>query len=88
MDDSMCGKPNLRIGKLYVIAGNSHQHINLCNFIQEYSELTVVQKRGLSGIYQHGCHCPVSMSNSSFPILNLTKYFIFTVQSPLRKQPS
>lgn len=60
MDDSLCGKPNLKVGKLYVIAGDAYQHIGLCNFIKEYSELSKPQKRGLAGIYDHGCHCRVS----------------------------
>lgn len=56
--DSLCGGLNLKIGKLYLIAGNS-QHINICNYVKEYSEMTIVERRGFAGAYKKGCSCAV-----------------------------
>lgn len=57
--DSMCGV-TLKVGKLYLIAGNS-QRINICNsYAKEYSQLTIVERRGFAGGYKKGCACQVS----------------------------
>lgn len=56
--DSMCGGLSLKIGKLYLIAGTS-QNINICNFVKEYSEMTIVERRGFAGAYKKGCSCTV-----------------------------
>lgn len=57
--DSMCGGLNLKVGKLYLIAGNS-QHINICNYVKEYSQMSIVERRGFAGGYKKGCACEVS----------------------------
>lgn len=57
--DSMCGGLNLKVGKLYLIAGNS-QNINICNYVKEYSQMTIVERRGFAGGYKKGCACEVS----------------------------
>lgn len=62
--DSMCGIPSLKVGKLYLIAGNS-QKINICNYVKEYSEMTIVEKRGFAGAYKKGCACEVSERSMS-----------------------
>lgn len=61
--DSMCGV-TLKVGKLYLIAGNS-QRINICNsYAKEYSQLTIVERRGFAGGYKKGCACQVSERKS------------------------
>lgn len=62
-DDGICGTFNLKLGKLYLIAGNS-QHINICNFVKEYSELSIVERRGFAGGYKKGCNCQVSFASN------------------------
>lgn len=57
--DSLCGGLNLKVGKLYLIAGNS-KHISICNFVKEYSQMTIVERRGFAGGYKKGCACEVS----------------------------
>lgn len=57
--DGMCGGLSLKVGKLYLIAGNS-QHINICNYVKEYSQMTIVERRGFAGGYKKGCACEVS----------------------------
>lgn len=57
--DSMCGGVNLKIGKLYLVAGNS-RNINICNYVKEYSDMTIVERRGFAGAYKKGCSCTVS----------------------------
>lgn len=57
--DSLCGGLDLRVGKLYLIAGNS-QKINICNYVKEYSQMTIVERRGFAGGYKKGCLCEVS----------------------------
>lgn len=56
--DSLCGGLSLKIGKLYLIAGNS-QNINICSFVKEYSQMTIVERRGFAGAYKKGCSCDV-----------------------------
>lgn len=48
----------MKTGRLYMIAGNSSQ-INICNYVKEYSEMTIVERRGFSGGYKKGCACEV-----------------------------
>ncbi|XP_049532367.1 tissue inhibitor of metalloproteinase [Anopheles darlingi] len=55
--DSACGRP-LEPNKLYAIAANTNQ-IGLCNYVQPYAELSLVEKRGLAGMYRKGCDCRV-----------------------------
>lgn len=57
--DAMCGI-DLRPGELYLIAA-SGINVGICNFIQPYSQLTIVEKRGFAGGYKKGCECSVSM---------------------------
>lgn len=55
---SMCGiklEPNM----LYAIAANSEQ-VGLCDFVRPYSDLSIVEKRGLAGIYRKGCSCKIN----------------------------
>lgn len=55
--DSLCGV-DLNVGKLYVIAGRNLE-INLCNYVKEYSSMTLVERRGFAGAYKKGCSCRV-----------------------------
>lgn len=54
---SLCGV-QLEPNKLYAIAANT-DHVGLCDFIRPYSDLTIVEKRGLAGIYRKGCRCQI-----------------------------
>ncbi|XP_035891029.1 tissue inhibitor of metalloproteinase isoform X2 [Anopheles stephensi] len=56
---SMCGI-KLEPNKLYAIASNSAQ-VGLCDFVRPYSELSIVEKRGLAGIYRKGCKCKIDV---------------------------
>lgn len=56
--DSMCGGLNLKVGKLYLIAGNGAK-IGICNYAKEYSQMTIVERRGFAGGYKKGCPCEV-----------------------------
>ncbi|XP_055618224.1 tissue inhibitor of metalloproteinase isoform X2 [Toxorhynchites rutilus septentrionalis] len=56
--DSLCGL-HLEANQLYAIAAKD-VHIGLCNsFVRKYSDLTIVEKRGLAGIYRKGCPCTI-----------------------------
>lgn len=55
--DSMCGV-DLKVGVPYIIMGNSAR-INSCNFVKEYSQATIVERRGIGGAYKKGCACDV-----------------------------
>lgn len=55
--DSTCGI-NLKNGTLYLIAAKSPM-IGLCNYVKEYSKMTIVEKRGFAGGYKKGCLCDV-----------------------------
>lgn len=57
--DWPCGGLSLKVGKLYLIAGNT-QNINICNYVKEYSQMTIVERRGFAGGYKKGCACEVS----------------------------
>lgn len=59
--DSMCGGLNLKVGKLYLIAGNGVK-IGICNYAKEYSQMTIVERRGFAGGYKKGCPCEVCCS--------------------------
>ena len=56
--DSMCGV-EFDIGQLYVIAGRS-AHVSICDFVKKYSELSIVEKRGIAGGYKKGCICNIN----------------------------
>lgn len=56
--ESMCGY-NFTIGQLYLISGRDH-NVNICNFVKEYSKMTIVEKRGVAGGYAYGCNCEVN----------------------------
>ncbi|TMW40607.1 hypothetical protein DOY81_014314 [Sarcophaga bullata] len=56
-EDSMCGV-NLELGKLYVIAGRGAQ-LNLCNYVKEYQKMSIIERKGFSGIYRKACSCEV-----------------------------
>lgn len=56
--DSMCGI-TLKVGKLYLISANSAE-ISICNYVKEYSKMTIVERRGFAGGYKKGCSCDVS----------------------------
>lgn len=58
--DSMCGGLNLKVGKLYMIAAST-QHIGICNYVKEYSQMSIVERRGFAGGYKKGCDCKVSI---------------------------
>ncbi|XP_055524866.1 tissue inhibitor of metalloproteinase isoform X2 [Wyeomyia smithii] len=55
--DSMCGL-HLEVNQLYAIAAQS-MHVGLCSFVRKYSDLTMVEKRGLAGVYRKGCGCQI-----------------------------
>lgn len=55
--DSMCGI-RLEPNQLYAIAARDI-HVGLCSFVRKYSDLTIVEKRGLAGIYRKGCPCQI-----------------------------
>lgn len=55
--ESMCGI-KLHPGKLYMIAASA-PHLGLCNYVKEYSKMTIVEKRGFAGAYKKGCSCVV-----------------------------
>uniref|UniRef100_A0A182VXP5 NTR domain-containing protein n=1 Tax=Anopheles minimus TaxID=112268 RepID=A0A182VXP5_9DIPT len=55
---SMCGI-TLEPNKLYAIAANS-EHVGLCDYVRPYSDLSIVEKRGLAGIYRKGCSCRIN----------------------------
>lgn len=54
----MCGV-DLALGKLYVIAGRGTQ-LNSCNYIKEYQNMTMIERRGFSLAYRKACSCEVS----------------------------
>lgn len=58
LEDSMCGV-NLQLGKLYVIAGQGAQ-LNLCNYVKEYQKMSIIERKGFSGVYRKACGCEVS----------------------------
>lgn len=62
--DSMCGGLNLKVGKLYMIAADT-QHIGICNYVKEYSQMSIVERRGFAGGYKKGCDCKVSIDRES-----------------------
>ena len=58
--EAVCGM-QLKAGKSYVITGRKiqkHLHINHCDWIEEYSEISKNMKRGLRGEYN--CECSVN----------------------------
>uniref|UniRef100_A0A182NL89 NTR domain-containing protein n=1 Tax=Anopheles dirus TaxID=7168 RepID=A0A182NL89_9DIPT len=55
---SMCGI-TLEPNKLYAIAANSDE-VGLCDFVRPYADLSIVEKRGLAGIYRKGCRCKIN----------------------------
>jgi metalloproteinase inhibitor 3 len=63
-NDAMCGY-EFKIGQLYAIAGRSAS-VGLCDYIKEYSKLTMVEKRGIAGGYKRGCACEVRYFNGLF----------------------
>lgn len=58
--ESMCGIKPFKVGRLYLIAGRD-AHIGLCNYVKEYSKMTIVERRGFAGGYKKGCPCKVSL---------------------------
>lgn len=42
-----------------MIAANGPR-IGICNYVKEYSRMTIVEKRGFAGGYKKGCACDVS----------------------------
>ncbi|XP_052870341.1 tissue inhibitor of metalloproteinase [Anopheles cruzii] len=56
-DEAQCGV-KLEPNKVYVIAANTPM-VGLCNFVRPYSNLTIVEKRGLAGVYRKGCGCNI-----------------------------
>ncbi|XP_037946755.1 tissue inhibitor of metalloproteinase [Teleopsis dalmanni] len=55
--DAGCGI-NLEVGKLYVIAGRA-PYLNLCSYVKEYLKMSVIERRGFSGVYRKGCKCEI-----------------------------
>lgn len=55
--DSMCGL-QLEVNQLYAIAAQDIE-VGLCSFVHKYANLTIVEKRGLAGIYRKGCPCKI-----------------------------
>lgn len=58
--DSLCGGLELKVGKLYLIAASTAR-VGLCNYVKEYSKMTIVERRGFAGGYKKGCLCEVSV---------------------------
>lgn len=56
--DSMCGV-TLAVNQVYVIMGRSGKLNQCSDYIQRYSDLTIVNKRGIAGGYKKGCACDV-----------------------------
>lgn len=56
--DASCGI-KLEPSKLYAIAADT-EHVGLCDYIEPYAELSLVEKRGLAGVYRKGCKCRIS----------------------------
>lgn len=56
-ESSLCGV-QLEVNQLYAIAAKD-VHISLCGFVRKYGDLTIVEKRGLAGIYRKGCPCEI-----------------------------
>lgn len=77
--DSMCGGLDLKVGRLYMIAGNSST-LTICNYVKEYSQMTIVERRGFSGGYKKGCACQVRFDYSIFyPKKNIETNYLSTV---------
>lgn len=62
--DAMCGGINFRLGELYLIAASS-ANVGICDYVQPYSQMTIVEKRGFAGGYKKGCECSVSGGKKS-----------------------
>uniref|UniRef100_A0A182XXI3 Uncharacterized protein n=1 Tax=Anopheles stephensi TaxID=30069 RepID=A0A182XXI3_ANOST len=45
----------------YKIAIKKEYKVGLCDFVRPYSELSIVEKRGLAGIYRKGCKCKIDV---------------------------
>ena len=61
--DSMCGRFDLILGESYVVNGrilDSKLYISRCDFVQPWSMLTPLQRKGFQQFYQRGCACPIS----------------------------
>lgn len=66
--ESLCGA-NLKIGKLYLIAGNVvslKARINLCGFSEEWMNVTKRQRKGFRRLYRHGCHCNINLCPNEY----------------------
>jgi len=55
--DASCGV-HLEIGKLYTIAGRG-DHLSLCSYAKEYTKMSIIERRGFSGVYSKGCKCHI-----------------------------
>lgn len=56
--DSLCGVTGLTLRKRYVVSGSVQQgelNFGICNYIQQYSEVTRRQKQGLKYHWKKGC---------------------------------
>jgi len=58
-NSAMCGI-NFRLGDLYLIAASS-ANVGICHYVQPYSQLTIVEKRGFAGGYKKGCECNIEV---------------------------
>lgn len=67
------------IGQLYAIAGNSHK-VNLCQYVKEYSLMSITEKRGIAGAYKKGCACEVSRQLNQYS-LHFNKMNIYYFRS-------
>lgn len=59
--DSMCGV-ELQKGKVYLLTGRMSDdklRVSICNFHQEWSTLTVKQKKAFKLLYSKGCNCKI-----------------------------
>lgn len=56
-NDGLCGI-DFNLGELYLIAGTS-PNVGICNYVKQYSKMTLVEKRGVAGGYKKGCECKV-----------------------------
>lgn len=63
-NDGMCGI-DFNLGELYLIAGSS-PNVGICNYVKQYSKMTLVEKRGVAGGYKKGCECKVCKMNNTF----------------------
>lgn len=72
-NDGMCGI-DFNLGELYLIAGST-PNVGICNYVKQYSKMTLVEKRGVAGGYKKGCECKVCVKRPVYTISTLVLEF-------------